>query len=79
MHGRGAQDNPNFDIHAVGQSYPVGMGTCYFCCQRWNTQLSMFIMVVFSQTNAAMSAPGDLSEGMMIGNDAELNDRWYGW
>ena len=26
----------------------------------------------------AMSAPGDLSEGMMISNDAELND-WYGW
>ena len=36
---------------------------------------SMFTIRVAFKSNAAnMSTPGDLSEGMMIGNDAELND-----
>ena len=73
LHGRGAQDNPNFDIHAWDGLTQSAWEHVTFVVNGKDQTITTFNGGVQLATKA-MSAPGDLSEGMMIGNDAELND-----
>ena len=73
LHGRGAQDNPNFDIHAWDGLTQSAWEHVTFVVNGKDQTITTFNGGVQLETRA-MSAPGDLSEGMMIGNDAELND-----
>jgi hypothetical protein len=72
IHGRGAQDNPNFNTSAVTDWKTSQWEHLTFVVDGGKQRIYVYNKGV-AKSNAAMSAPGNLSEGMMIGNDAELN------
>jgi hypothetical protein len=72
IHGRGALDNPNFNTSAVTDWKTSQWEHLTFVVDGGKQRIYVYNKGV-AKSNAAMSAPGNLSEGMMIGNDAELN------
>ena len=73
MHGRGAQDNPNFNLDAVQSWKASEWEHITFVVNGQDKRITFYNDGAY-KSSGGMSAPGSLSEGMMIGNDSELND-----
>ena len=73
LHGRGAQDNPNFNLDAVQSWKASEWEHITFVVNGQDKRITFYNDGAY-KSSGGMSAPGSLSEGMMIGNDSELND-----
>ena len=73
MHGRGAQDNPNYQLDVVNSWKASEWEHITFVANGQAKTITFYNDGAY-KSSGSMSAPGDRSEGMMIGNDSELND-----
>ena len=71
LHGR-VQDNPNFNVNAVTSWKASEWEHLTLVVNGATQRLTIYNKGAYKNATN-MSTPGDLSEGMMIGNDAELN------